>query len=144
MNIHLSRVERRRALSHLLIDSGKVDVCVVSESRFIEGRGEELMQEIFREEYEWYGRDRRGQRSKGGEGGVGILMRKGIGEANVIKISDNYDLIWLKIEIKQEILAIGGVYLSPEYSNRVGSLEELLEELEDDISRFRTEGIKLL
>ena len=39
INVHLGRIEKRRSLRHLLVDRAQVDICVVAETRFIEGRG---------------------------------------------------------------------------------------------------------
>jgi hypothetical protein len=126
MNIHLGRIEKRKALAHLLVDSAKVNICVVTETRFLPNRGDELMKEIFEKEYEWYGRERKDQKARGGEGGVGILVRKGLGRTKVVKVSERYDLIWLEVEMSEATLVIAGVYLSPEFSQKEGSLEELL------------------
>ena len=63
INIHLGRIEKRKALAHLLIDSAQVDIVVVTETRFLEGRGSELMNEVFNSDYEWYGRERGGQKA---------------------------------------------------------------------------------
>lgn len=118
INIQLGRIEKRRALAHLLIDRALVDICVVTETRFLEGRGEELMEEVFAKNYKWLGRDRKKQKAKGGEGGVGILMRKGAGEAKLVKVSEKYDILWVEIKCEAEIFLIAGVYLSPEYRVR--------------------------
>lgn len=144
INIQLGRSEKRKALAHLLIDRAQVDLAVVTETRFLKDRGEELMKEIFNLDYEWYGRERRGQRSSGGEGGVGILVRKGTGEVKLLKVSDKYDVIWVEVNIAETKVAVAGVYLSPECSKNGVTLEELLEELEEDMTEYRRLDYKII
>ena len=67
INIHLGRIYKRKMLLKLLIDR-KVDICVVSETRFLKGRGKEAMEEAFGEKFEWFGREKKNQGSKGGRG----------------------------------------------------------------------------
>ena len=71
--MHLGRVEKRRMLRHLLSDRAQVDVCVVAETRFLEGRGQNLMCEIFSKEYTWYGKIEVDKRARGEKGELEYL-----------------------------------------------------------------------
>jgi len=53
-----------------------IDLCVVTETWFRDESGDRLMSKSLNEsKYEWYGRDRRDQKSWTGDGGVGVLVR---------------------------------------------------------------------
>lgn len=122
----------------------RLDICVVTETRFREGVGDSLMAEVIdEEEFSWFGRDRRKQRSLTGDGGVGILVRKSLGEVKVAKVSQNWDSIWIQIKTPHELVFVGAVYMSPAGSPRVDS-EEYIQELEADIAVFREKGIVMV
>lgn len=132
--MHLGKIEKRKALLHLLVDQAQVDICVVAETRFIKGRGCDLMEEVFKEEFVWYGKDRV-TNIKGGIGGVGILIRKGVGITREVKRSKTSDVIWVEIKMGEEVLLVAGVYWSPGED-----LVESIQELEEDIGRFKEQG----
>lgn len=131
----LGKIEKRRQCKHLVVDRAGIDICVIAETRFFSGRGTELMKEIFLEDYAWFGKDS-DRKIRGGTGGVGILVRNGIGTCKEIKRSEKSDTIWIEIKIDKEILIVGGVYWSPSLENP----EEVLEELEEDIGLFKLQG----
>jgi hypothetical protein len=138
MNMPLGKIEKRKQLRHLVEDRARVDVCVVAETRFIKGRGEYLMNEIFKEDYSWFGKEREQRKARGGKGGVGILIRNDIGRSREIKRSKKSDTIWIEVKMEEETLIIGGVYWSPE-DNQDGP-EELLQEIGEDIGSFKLLG----
>ena len=113
---------------------------MVAETRFIEGRGSELMNEVFGPDFSWVGRDRKKQRARSGEGGIGILVRRGLGEAKVLKVSETSDSLWIELKMTEATLIIAGVYLSPEYSKKEVAFIDALEELQGDILEFQSRG----
>ena len=71
-------------------------------------------------------------------------MRKGTGEVKLLKVSDKYDVIWVEVNIAETKVAVAGVYLSPECSKNGVTLEELLEELEEDMTEYRRLDYKII
>jgi endonuclease/exonuclease/phosphatase family metal-dependent hydrolase len=141
LNIHLGRFEKRQIVYSWVSRIVKLDVCVITETRFREGVGDSLMGEVINpEEYAWYGRDRKAQRSLSGEGGVGILIKKNIGTAKVVKVSKLWDMIWVKISLNGENIMVGGIYLSPADTTRETDIATFVQELETDIYNFRRIG----
>src|SRR5690349_11332524 len=105
MNVHLSRLDKRRDFYAFLCNTVQIDICVVSETKLREGEGKEKMVEVIDGEvFEWFGRERKQQRSKSGEGGVGLLVRKNVGKAEVAKVSNLFDILWLRLVVREETL----------------------------------------
>src|SRR4051812_48673304 len=48
--------------------------------------------------------------------------------------------IWVRLEIGQERVFIGGTYLVPEASSRCRKAEHLVEEIGKDVARYAREG----
>src|SRR4051794_4949431 len=95
--------------------------------RFREGVGEDLMGDILNaEDFVW--RDRKRQ---SGDAGVGLLIRKSIGVSSIEKVSQRWDIIWVRLRIHREDLFIAAVYLSP------ADYESFMQELEVDIQSFQ-------
>ena len=141
MNIHLSRIEKRRIFYDYITNEVEIDICVVSETKFREGQGGRRMREVIDPKiFTWFGRDRRHQRSRGGEGGVGILFRNRFGKAVVAKVSRGYDIIWIKVGLGVETVYVGAAYMSPGSSPRETDKVAFLHELEADVVRFSSLG----
>jgi hypothetical protein len=138
--MHLSRIEKRKVLYDLLIERD-VDICAISETRLLEGSGDRLIAEVMRKKFNWFGLDRKSQACKSGEGGVGILVNKRLGNVRVVKKSSESEVIWIEILIAGQVFFIGGVYFSPHYSKRGKSFSVACEELLSDISDFRNEAV---
>jgi len=67
----LSKSEKRK-LFIAFLKYVNIDICVVSETRFKEGKGDESMAKVVdSEQFLWVGRDRKKQRSRSGDGGGG-------------------------------------------------------------------------
>src|SRR4051794_13238698 len=45
-----------------------------------------------------FGRDRRDQKSWTGDGGVGLLVKKGIAEVKVVRVSEEFDMMWIELK----------------------------------------------
>ncbi len=85
-------------------------------------------------------RERKNQRGKGGEGGVGFLFRKNIGQVQVEKVSILFDILWIRIELGGERVFMAVAYMSPVTTTRNTDAAEFLMELENDILSFREQG----
>lgn len=141
INMHLSRLDKRRDFYAFICNTVQIDICVVSETRFQEGQGGGKMEEVIDQEiFQWFGRERKQQRLKSGEGGVGILFRKSVGKVEVAKISNLFDILWVRIETCGEILFLAAVYMSPLNTSRETDAAEFLLELENDVLNFRELG----
>jgi len=99
-----------------------------------------MLEVIDSDTFTWFGRDRRKQRLISGEGGVGILVRNRIGRTTVAKVSNDFDIIWIQINIGIETLYIAAVYMSPIGTTRETDAANFRLELEDDIVHFRALG----
>ena len=140
INVHIGNKARRNELVGLLSWIG-IDLCVVSETWFREDSGERLMNEsLENSEYGWSGRDRQKQKTWTGDGGVGIVVKKGIGEVSVAKVSKEYDMLWLRIKMNEEILYVAAVYCCCEGSKRMSDTRAQFLELEADIFEFQKQG----
>src|SRR5690242_18253401 len=110
INIHLSRLDRRRDFCAFICNTVQIDICIVTEIRFKEGQGGDKMAEVLDEKvFSWFGRDRKNQRALGGEGGVGILFRKNVGQTQVEKVSSLFDILWIRINLGGEIVFLAAV-----------------------------------
>ena len=145
INIHVGS-EYKRNLMYNLIDVTKLDVCVITETWIKEGRGEEFNKVIENEIFVWYSRERKEQKRRNGEGGVGILIKKNVGKSQIIKSSKKFDTLWIKVEREDSKLLffIAAVYISPEGSARGKEGIEQLAELEVDIMEFSKQGYVII
>jgi retrotransposon-encoded endonuclease len=106
-----------------------------------EGFGNALMEKVINtEEFTWFGRERRDQKSISGDGGVGFLVRNSLGTFKVSKVSKDWDSIWIQVQIGVEVLFFAAVYLSPVDSTRVIDSASFIQELEEDICKFKKLG----
>lgn len=135
VNHHLTNVDSRRDLLEMVTWAG-LDVCGVTETWIREGRGEDIFQD---QKFEWMGRERKGQRSYSGDGGVGMLVAKKLGKARVVKRSKNFDCLWVRLDVGGKLF-IAIVYAPPARSSTGLRLEDLLLELESDIMGYRGQG----
>jgi len=141
MNVHIGKEENRNVFVGAVSSIAKLDMCVVTETWFREGEGEKIMERTLAEsEYGWFGRDRKSQKRWYGDGGVGVLVKKGIGECKVAKVSKEHDMLWLEIKRGAFRVFVGAVYMCPEGSSRNSDVKGQLLELETDISEFRKKG----
>lgn len=141
MNVHLGREENRKVFVGMVSMVG-LDVCVVTETWFREGEGDRQMGKTLEESnYLWFGRDRKNQRSWAGDGGVGILIKKGTGVCRVVRESRENDMFWVELKIGDINWYIGAVYMCPEGSSRNNDVSGHLQELEKDILDFKKKGI---
>jgi len=139
--MHLGKLSKRQNVYAWLSSVVKIDICAIVETRFLEGYGETLMDEVLNTgKFTWFGRDRKGQRALSGEGGVGLLVRKSLGEAKVIKVSKKWDIIWVQMSLGNEQVFFAGVYLSPNDSTKGTDAANFIQELEIDIIKFREQG----
>ena len=141
MNMHLSRLDKRRDFCAFICNTVQIDICAVTETKFKKGQGEEKMKEVIDEEiYMWLNKERAKQRSRGGEGGVGFLVRKSAGQVQIEKVSNLFDILWIRVQVEEEILFLAAVYMSPVNTTRDTDAAEFLLELSDDILEFRKRG----
>ncbi len=124
------------------MDITNLDICVLTETCIKEGRGEEFSKVIENEIFVWYSRERKEQKRRNGEGGVGILIKKNVGRTQIIKSSKKFDTMWIKLEREDSKLTffIAAVYISPEGLPRGKEGAEQLAELEVDVMEFRKQG----
>ena len=95
---------------------------------------------IDQSKFVWLSRERKKQKSDGGEGGVGILVRKSLGRVSRAKTSETFDILWVQVELGREVFFIAAVYLPPVNSSRKVEREVFLRELEKDIYEFSLKG----
>lgn len=112
-NVHVGS-DYKRNLMYNLMDITNLDICVLTETCIKEGRGEEFSKVIENEIFVWYSRERKEQKRRNGEGGVGILIKKNVGKTQIIKSSKKFDTMWIKLEREDSKLTffIAAVYIS--------------------------------
>ena len=142
--MHLRKLEKRKMFVSLC-SLAQVDLCVVSETKLDPGQGQVSMNEVIdSKEFEWMSKERKDQKSKGGEGGVGILVRKRLGKLDRVKTSERFEILWVQVEVGSELLFIAAVYLPPLNSRKKVVREEFIRELEQDIFEFSRKGKVLI
>jgi hypothetical protein len=92
-----------------------------------------------KKEYKTYSITRLMRRFDKGSGGVTVMVDKQL-QSREMRRSKLEDLIWVRLEIGQERVFIGGTYLVPEASSRRRKAEQLVEEIGKDVARFAREG----
>src|SRR5690349_16763446 len=94
----------------------KLDITVVVETWFELNTSNRIMGKMFSNQFDWFGKERADQKSLSGSGGVGILIRKGIGEVSLIKMYDQFEGMWIRCICGDSTLFICGVYIPPDGS----------------------------
>jgi hypothetical protein len=139
LNIH-GGTEQQRNLFCGLIKLLNLDICIITETWLKEDRSNEFKKSIDNEEYEWYSRERRKQKASSGEGGIGIVLKKKVGKIQVVKVSKEYEMLWLEITRGKYKFYVAAIYMSPENSRRASDSLQQLAELEVDIMNFSQKG----
>ena len=99
----------------MVCNLAQVDICAVSETKLKPENGEDCMREVIdQSKFVWLSRERKKQKSDGGEGGVGILVRKSLGRVSRAKTSETFDILWVQVELGREVFFIAAVYLPPQ------------------------------
>ena len=124
-----------------LMNMINIDICVITETWFKEGKSErDMRSSMNKNKYQWFSRERKKQKARSGEGGVGILVKRELGEAKLIKISKEYEMMWVEIQNGSEKLYVSAVYINPAGSPRAVDSTQQLAELEADILEFNKKG----
>ena len=138
MNIHLCS-NYKRDLWYGMVCMLDLDVCVVTETWIKEGVNL-VSKTIDNRQYQWFSRERQKQKARSGEGGVGVLVKRNIGEVSVVDRSKEFDMMWIEIDRPSCKMYIAVVYISPEGSPRANDSSMQLAELEAKILHFKTKG----
>ena len=83
------------------------------------------------------------RRFDNGSGGVTIMVDERL-KSRFMKESKMEDLIWVCVELENEKVFVGGVYLVPPSSTRTHKAKELVTEIGGDVARFCLEGQVIL
>ena len=127
----MCNLEKRKLFVTVVCNLAQVDICAVSETKLKPENGEESMREVIdQNRFVWLSRERKKQKSDGGEGGVGVLVRKSLGRISRVKSSETFDILWVQVELCSESLFVAAVYLPPVNSSRKVEREVFLRELE--------------
>ncbi len=136
MNVHL-RKDYNRNILYGLIQKIKLDICILTETWFLQNTSSKLMEKTFGSDFTWFGRER--LNDKYSRGGIGILIRNFGGKTTVVKNYKDIELLWVKLIIGNEIYFIGTIYIPPK-STSTTDFKYTLEQLESDCIIFRKEG----
>ena len=120
-----------------IVQDQNLDICAVSETWLAVDTSEKLMGKVFGSDFVWFDRERKHQ--KGTFGGVGLLCRKSVGVFSLIKVSNQYEILWVKLCRNNDLYFFCSVYIPPTKSRREDAKEVLIE-LETDIINFRRLG----
>jgi hypothetical protein len=136
----VSSKQCRTEFGHLLGSAMVFDVCGLTETWFKPGTGDTCMKRFLPKTHMWIGRDRTHQgSSRRGHGGVGFVVRLGAGSFSLLKSSDSFDILWIKLARGPETFIFCAVYISPDGSP-YGNYTAAFAELESDLLRFREQG----
>lgn len=142
INAHV-RSDLNRNLLYGVIQDLNIDIIGITETWFENGTSNVEMNKIFGKEFKWFGRERKIQKNYCGSGGIGILVRNSIGNLgnlSLVKISKQFEILWIKLDLDKIKYYIGAIYIPPDGSMFVGDVKQLLVELESDILEFRKDG----
>ena len=133
MNAHICADSNRSLFSGLVQDL-KLDVVVVVETWFEVNTSNKLVGNALGDSFCWFGREQDGHNKYRGEGGIGILVRKGIGEVSMVKVYQEFQGMWVKFICGKDIFFICGVYIPP--AEEV-DFHHILRSIEADCIHFR-------
>ena len=139
MNVHLRSTFNLQKFSSV-VQLQKLDITVVTETWLDLNTSSKIMGKTFGSQFDWFGRERADQKSSSGSGGIGILIRKGIGEVSLIKMYDQFEGMWIKCICGDITLFVCGVYIPPDGSPMLKDFAQCLEILEGDCIKFRKDG----
>ena len=141
VNVHLRKEEMRNVLYGIVQDQN-LDICAVSETWLAVDTSEKLMGKVFGSDFVWFDRERKHQ--KGTFGGVGLLCRKSAGVFSLIKVSNQYEILWVKLCRNNDLYFFCSVYIPPTKSRREDAKEVLIETVNFPvkITHFWKHGLK--
>ena len=122
----------------------KVHIFCITETHLDEKR-ERLLISIFEDKFECISRIRE-ERKRGdyGSGGVAVMIRKTKGKIKTIKRKGADGILWVEVEGTGRKMFVAVVYIVPTKSTRYVKNTELRRELEEDIMRYKQEGMVMV
>ena len=141
MNVHLKVSYNLQKFSGI-VEIQNLDIVVVAETWFAVNTSNKIMGKLFSEDkYRWFSKERLDQKSSIGSGGVGILLRKSIGDISLVKIYDSFDGLWVKCQCNEDVLFVCGLYIPPDNGPRGDQdFAKCLQAVEDDCVNFKMLG----
>src|SRR4051812_17967354 len=115
MNVHLKSIPKRSDF-YGLFQFAKLDIVVVIETWFENGTSKKLMGNLLGNSFQWFGKEREEQFSSRGSGGIGIIVRKNVGVASLVKMYDSFEGMWIKLVSGNEVFYICGLCAPPSAS----------------------------
>ena len=100
------------------------------------------MKKTIGSDYLFLSRERKFQRGKRGAGGVGLVIKKNIGNVSIVKSYDDFEVLWAKLDTGREIYFIGIVYIPP--NNVDTDFKVIVQNLEADCITFSNSGNVIL
>lgn len=143
MNVHI-RSDLNKNVLYGIVQDLEIDILSISETWFEYGKSSIEMKKTFGKDFYWFGKERKKQRSYCGSGGIGILARASIGKFSLEKVSQQFEILWVKLDLDKVKYFIGTVYIPPDGSIYAGDMRQILLELESDILEFRKHGKVIL
>ena len=139
INAHIRAADTREKFSSIVKEL-ELDIVVVSETWFKMDTAKKLISKVFGNNFTWFSKEHAEQKSSNC-GGIGILIRKSIGDISLVKIYDSFDGLWIKYIAGADVYHICGVYLPPGTSaNSSEDFSKCLQLLEADCIKFRKVG----
>ena len=114
-----------------------VDVCCVSETHFNNVRST-MFREAFEDKYMVFLKSRSDMKDNDkGSGGIAVLIKKNLGEANEIKRKREDGLLWIKLIHEGRVIYIASIYILPAGAVRTAHNDRLWEQLGSDIIEYK-------
>ena len=121
-----------------------VDICCITETHMDEKREKQLLS-IFEDKFECISKIRKNKkRNDYGSGGIAVMVRKDRGKIKQVKGKGRDGILWVEVEGTGRKMYIATVYIVPMKSTRYKQNIELRRELEEDIIRFKHEGLMMV
>lgn len=135
-------MEMRRWKQYLIEED--IEICCVTETHLNKKR-EIIFREIFKEDFNCIIRNRKDRKEgDSGSGGLAILIKKGLAKVNPILKKGSDEIVWAEVVGAGKSLFIATVYIVPKKSTRYVDNDEVREELELNIMRYKEQGTVLV
>ena len=122
----------------------EIDICCVTETHLNEER-EKMFRMVFEDRFIVHSKRRRNMKVRDkGSGGIAIMVRREVGEVEMITEKRMDGLMWTKIVCVGRKLFIATVYIVPEGTVRAGQNISIREELERDIGKYKERGMVMV
>ena len=119
-------------------------MCGATETR-MDALREKQFHDLMQDDFHCITKIRKKRKSRDyGSGGLALIVRKGKGVPKLAKNKGSDEILWVEMEKMDRKIFVAVVYLVPSKSSRYKNNGAVRRELEEDIVRFRNEGMVIV